>query len=196
MILITQLLGLPSRKLKHLSMYNIWFITSHSVEMLCLLEELNVNISVCSPRVALLRVCASRDPLWTILTPFLTLWNWPMGPIKISWTPWILRDMECPNPLPSCSHQKLSLSIQKDLKMNKLWHRKSRNLLQVQVGNTQNFGRLKLENKVVFKARWFVRPDVTRAWPLSKWNDEGIARVISSRKKNGHARGSNHDIAK
>ena len=38
--------------------------------------------------------------------------------------PWILRDMECLNPWPSCSHQKLSLSIQKDLKMIKLWHRK------------------------------------------------------------------------
>ena len=37
-----------------------------------------------------------------------------------------------------------------------------------------------LENKgIVFKARWFVRLDKTRAWPLFKWNDEGIARVIS-----------------
>ena len=44
-------------------------------------------------------------------TPFLTLWNWPTGPIKISWTPCILRDMEYLNPLPSCSHQQLSLSL-------------------------------------------------------------------------------------
>ena len=46
----------------------------------------------------------------------------------------------------------------------------------------------KLENKgIVLKARWFVRPDKTRARPLFKWNDEGIARVIS-RNNNGHAR--------
>ena len=45
-----------------------------------------------------------------------------------------------------------------------------------------------LENKgIVFKARWFVRFDITRARPLFKWNDEGLARVIS-RKNNGHAR--------
>ena len=45
-----------------------------------------------------------------------------------------------------------------------------------------------LENKgIVFKARWFVRPDKTRARPLLKWNDEGIARVIS-RKNNDHTR--------
>ena len=50
--------------------------------------------------------------------------------------------MEYLNPLPSCSHQKLSLSIQNDLKMNKLWQRKLRNLLQV--GYIQNFGPLKL----------------------------------------------------
>ena len=46
----------------------------------------------------------------------------------------------------------------------------------------------KLENKgIVFKARWFVRLDITRARPLFKWNDEGIARVIP-RKNNGHVR--------
>ena len=46
----------------------------------------------------------------------------------------------------------------------------------------------KLENKgIVFKARWFVRPDKTQARPLFKWNDEGIARVISCT-NNGHAR--------
>ena len=45
----------------------------------------------------------SRDPLWTIWTPFITLWNWPTCPIKISWTPWIWRDMECLNPLPRCN---------------------------------------------------------------------------------------------
>ena len=39
--------------------------------------------------------------------------------------------MEFLNSLPSCSHQKLSLSIQKHLKMNKLWYRKPNNLLQV-----------------------------------------------------------------
>ena len=37
-----------------------------------------------------------------------------------------------------------------------------------------------LENKgMVFKARWFVWLDITRARPLFKWNNEGIARVIS-----------------
>ena len=41
------------------------------------------------------------------------------------------------------------------------------------------------EYGIVFKARWFVRLDITRARPLFKWNDEGIARVIS-RKHNGH----------
>ena len=45
-----------------------------------------------------------------------------------------------------------------------------------------------LENKgIVFKARWFVRPDINTARPLFKWNDAGIARVIS-RKNNGHVR--------
>ena len=34
---------------------------------------------------------------------------------------------------------------------------------------------LYLENKgIVFKARWFVRLDITQAQPLLKWNDEGI----------------------
>ena len=42
-------------------------------------------------RVAFLHVFASRDPLWTIWTPFVTLWNWPTGRIKISWIPWIYR---------------------------------------------------------------------------------------------------------
>ena len=43
---------------------------------------------------------------------------------------------------------------------------------------------LSFEDKgIVFKARWFVRLDITRARPLFKWN----ARVIS-RKNNGHAR--------
>ena len=37
------------------------------------------------------------------------------------------------------------------------------------------------------KRAWLVRPDITRARPLFKWNDEGIARVIQ-RKNNGHAR--------
>ena len=84
-------------------------------------------------------------PLWTIWTPWAlswTLWNCPTGLIKMSWMdPWILRDMECLNPLPSCSQQKLSLSIQKDLKINKVWYRKQINLLQV--GNIQNIGPLK-----------------------------------------------------
>ena len=45
-----------------------------------------------------------------------------------------------------------------------------------------------LKNKgIVFKARWFVRLDITRERPLLKWNDEGIARVIS-RKHNYYAR--------
>ena len=45
-----------------------------------------------------------------------------------------------------------------------------------------------LENKgIVFKARWIERPDKTQARPLFKWNDEGIAQVIS-RRNNGHAR--------
>ena len=47
---------------------------------------------------------------------------------------------------------------------------------------------LELENKgIVFKARGFVRLDIIQARPLFKWNDEGIARVIS-RKNDGHAR--------
>ena len=37
-------------------------------------------------RVAFLRVCASRDPLWTVWTPLVTIWNCPTGPIQISWT--------------------------------------------------------------------------------------------------------------
>ena len=89
-------------------------------------------------RVPLVRVCVSRDPAWTIWTPFISLWNWPTGPIKMNRGPF---DFTI-HLLPSCSHQKLSLSIQKDLKMNKLWHRKPRNLPQV--GNIQNFGPLKL----------------------------------------------------
>ena len=45
-----------------------------------------------------------------------------------------------------------------------------------------------LENKgIVFKARWFERPDKTQARPLFKWNNEGIAQVIS-RRNNDHAR--------
>ena len=40
--------------------------------------------------------------------------------------------------------------------------------------------KFKLENKgIIFKARRCVRPDKTRARPLFKWNDEGIARFIS-----------------
>ena len=77
----------------------------------------------------------------------LKIENW-FGPLSLHFEidqnfmdPWILRDMECLNSLPSCSHQQLSFSIQKDLKLNKLWHRKPRNLLQV--GNIQNFGPLK-----------------------------------------------------
>ena len=54
--------------------------------------------------------------------------------------------------------------------------------------NTMDTLAYQLENKgIVFKARWFVRLDITRARPLFKWNFEGIARVIS-RKNNGHAR--------
>ena len=45
-----------------------------------------------------------------------------------------------------------------------------------------------IENKgIVFKARWFVRLNITRARPFFKWNDEGIALVIP-RQNNGHAR--------
>ena len=49
-----------------------------------------------------------------------------------------------------------------------------------------------LENKgIVFKAKWFVICmawyHITLARPLFKWNDEGIARVIS-RTNNGYAR--------
>ena len=43
------------------------------------------------------------------------------------------------------------------------------------------------KGKLFFKAIWFVQPDKTWARPLFKWNDEGIARVIS-RKNNDHAR--------
>ena len=54
----------------------------------------------------------------------------------------------------------------------------------IMMGNC--YENLKLENKgIVFKARWFVRPDINTARPLFKWNDEGIARVVS-RKNNGH----------
>ena len=56
-----------------------------------------------------------------------------------------------------------------------------------------------LENKcIVFKAQWFARPGITRARPLFKLNDEGIARVIP-RTNNGHIRvysGTNHRALK
>ena len=43
-----------------------------------------------------------------------------------------------------------------------------------------------LENKgIVFKAKWFVRRDITRERPFFKWNEEcrnnGHARVLSGR---------------
>ena len=49
--------------------------------------------------------------------------------------------------------------------------------------------RLQLENKgIVFKARWFVRLDITRAQPLFKWNDEGMIARVLTRTNNGYAR--------
>ena len=77
-------------------------------------------------------------------------------------------DRECLNPLPSWSHQQLSLSIHKDLKMNKLWHRKPRNLLQV--GNIQNFGTLKFSldplnlGFAVPKGSWKIQLDTLNFW--------------------------------
>ena len=56
-------------------------------------------------------------------------------------------------------------------------------VVEVVVDNTKG----ELEIKVLFlKHDGFVRPDnKTRARPLFKWNDEGIARVISCKNK-GH----------
>ena len=60
-----------------------------------------------------------------------------------------------------------------------LWYRSLLGIFLKQVDELENKG-------IVFKARWFVQIDITQARPLFKWNDEGIARVIS-RKNNGLA---------
>ena len=86
--------------------------------------------------VARLRV---QRPLWRCWTPLITLWNWPKGPSKISLN--VTRYGMLKFFAELLTQKKNNGNLKKPFKVDKLWHKKARNLLQV--GNIQNFEPLK-----------------------------------------------------